>query len=120
MNIRRAMPVVRSKDMETSRAFYVDYLGFEAGMDEEGFLMLRSPTTPTTQLIVATEQAMDREVFSVDISLEVADVDGAHAQAIRRGLQVVYPLTDEPWGIRRFFVRDPDGLIVNIASHRPS
>jgi catechol 2,3-dioxygenase-like lactoylglutathione lyase family enzyme len=119
MNIRRAMPVVHSTDLPASRAFYVDYLGFEAGMDEEGFLMLRSPTTPTTQLIVATETAADREAMRVDISLEVTDVDAAHAEAQRRGLQVVYPLTDEPWGIRRFFLRDPNGLVVNVASHQP-
>jgi catechol 2,3-dioxygenase-like lactoylglutathione lyase family enzyme len=118
MTIRRAMPVVHSTDLQASREFYVDYLGFEAGMDEHGFLMLRSPTTPTTQLIVATEDAADPEVMQVDISLDVVDVDAAHSEARRRGLSIVYPLTDEPWGIRRFFLRDPDGLIVNVASHR--
>jgi hypothetical protein len=30
----------------------------------------------------------------------------------------VYPLTDEPWGVRRFFVRDPNGMIVNVVSHK--
>lgn len=44
------MPVVRSGDLEASRAFYVGFLGFDVGMDEEGFLMLRSSSTPTTQL----------------------------------------------------------------------
>jgi len=32
----------------------------------------------------------------------------------------VYPLTDEPWGVRRFFVRDPNGVVLNVMSHRPS
>ena len=117
MNIRRAMPVVHSTNLEASRDFYVHYLGFVPGMDEEGFLMLRSPSTPTTQLIVATDRAHDPQVLSVDISLEVEDVDGAHAEALRRGLDIVYPLTDEPWGIRRFFLRDPDGMVVNVAAH---
>jgi catechol 2,3-dioxygenase-like lactoylglutathione lyase family enzyme len=118
MSIRRAMPVVRAGDLDASRAFYVDFLGFAPAMDETGFLMLRSPSTPTTQLIVATDEAHDREVLRVDISVEVEDVEGAHAEAVRRGLEIVYPLTDEPWGIRRFFVRDPDGTVVNVASHR--
>lgn len=117
MSIRRAMPVVHSSDLEASRALYVGLLGFEAAMDEPGFLMLRSPSTPTTQLIVATEGAADREVLRVDVSIEVADVDAVHAQARRTGMDIVYPLTDEPWGIRRFFLRDPDGLVLNIASH---
>jgi len=30
----------------------------------------------------------------------------------------VYPLTEESWGLRRFFVRDPDGNVINVTSHR--
>lgn len=52
-----------------------------------------------------------------DISIEVDDVDLVHARAAELGLEVVRPLTDEPWGVRRFFVKDPDGLIVNVMSH---
>jgi len=46
-----------------------------------------------------------------------AEVDEVHARAMERGLRIVYPLTDEPWGIRRFLVVDPNGVIVNVSSH---
>jgi uncharacterized glyoxalase superfamily protein PhnB len=46
------------------------------------------------------------------------DVDEAYAEAQRRGYEIVHPLTEESWGIRRFFVRDPDGNVINITSHR--
>jgi len=36
---------------------------------------------------------------------------------VAEGAQIVHPLTDEPWGVRRFFVRDPDGNIVNVLAH---
>ena len=80
--------------------------------------MLSSPSVPTTELIVcwATEDAMDPEVQRVGISIEVADVDAGHADAVRRELDIVYPLTDEPRGIRRFFVGEPSGTVVNVAS----
>ena len=53
------------------------------------------------------------------ISVHVGnDVDEAYAEAQRRGYEIVHPLTDEPWGVRRFFVRDPDGNVINIVSHR--
>jgi uncharacterized glyoxalase superfamily protein PhnB len=39
------------------------------------------------------------------------------AAAIERGLRVVYPIRDEPWGVRRFFVEDPSGTIVNVLAH---
>ena len=54
--------------------------------------------------------------FGVDVG-DAAAVDAAHAEALRRGLSVVYPLTDEPWGIRRFFVEDPGGTVVSGLAH---
>ena len=46
------------------------------------------------------------------------DVDAVHTKAVGLGLQVVYPLTDEPWGVRRFFVADPNGVVINVMSHK--
>lgn len=120
MNIRRAIPVVRTEHLDESRAFWVDFLGFVPAMDEPGFLMLKSSSVETTQVIVVSGEAGDAadvKVRDVDVSIEVDDVEGACDDAVRRGLEVVYPLTDEPWGIRRFFVRDPDGVVVNVAGH---
>jgi catechol 2,3-dioxygenase-like lactoylglutathione lyase family enzyme len=120
MTVRRIMPVVRAADLEKSRDFYAGFLGLEAGMDDPGFLMLRSTTVETTQIIVATPDAADTDVRTADVSVEVSDVEERYAEALSRGLEIVYPLTDESWGIRRFFVRDPDGLVINVASHRPA
>ncbi len=53
-----------------------------------------------------------------DVSIEVDDVDAAHAAAQATGAEIVHPLTDEPWGVRRFFVRDPNGAVLTILSHR--
>jgi lactoylglutathione lyase len=52
-----------------------------------------------------------------DLSIEVDTLDKVHAEMTAAGFAVVYPLTDEPWGVRRFFVRDPFGRLVNILSH---
>jgi catechol 2,3-dioxygenase-like lactoylglutathione lyase family enzyme len=46
------------------------------------------------------------------------DVDGAYEEARRLRYEIVYPITTEPWGVRRFFVRAPDGNILNIVRHR--
>jgi uncharacterized glyoxalase superfamily protein PhnB len=35
-----------------------------------------------------------------------------------RGAEIVHPLQDEEWGTRRFLVRDPNGRVVNVVSHR--
>ena len=119
MEIRRAIPVVTTDQPAQTRAFYEDFFGFRVAMDEDGMLMLASRSTPTTQVIVAWKSptAVDPELADVDVSIEVAEVDAAYARAQAEGLEIVRALRDEPWGIRRFFVRDPSGRTINVASH---
>jgi uncharacterized glyoxalase superfamily protein PhnB len=52
------------------------------------------------------------------MSVEVDDVEAVHADMVAAGADIVYALRDEPWGVRRFFVRDPSGNIVNVVSHQ--
>jgi uncharacterized glyoxalase superfamily protein PhnB len=52
------------------------------------------------------------------VSVLTEDVDGAYAEARERGYEIVHPLTTEPWGVRRFFVRAPDGTVINVVRHR--
>lgn len=116
MTIRRVVPDIQSGDLDRSREFYADFLGFDVGMDQGWVMTFVSPANPTAQVTVISEDASADVV--PDMSIEVEDVDAAHARAQELGLEVVHPLTDEPWGVRRFFVRDPDGKVVNVLSHR--
>jgi uncharacterized glyoxalase superfamily protein PhnB len=52
-----------------------------------------------------------------DVSIEVDDLDAVHDRAIASGAEIVYAPTIEPWGVRRFFVRDPNGAVINILTH---
>ncbi len=120
MEIRRAIPVLKTNQPAEVREFYEGVLGFGVSMDEDGMMMLVSASVPTTQVIVGwpSPTAIDPELLQVDVSIEVADVDAAHAQMRAAGFTIVRELRDEAWGIRRFFVRDPAGHTVNVASHR--
>jgi len=115
MTIRRIVPDIKSERLDDSRAFYVDFLGLKVGMDLGWIVTFVSPSNPTAQISVMRDD--NPSTLMPNVSIEVADVDEVHARAIERGLQIVYPLTDEPWGIRRFFVVDPNGVIVNVSSH---
>jgi uncharacterized glyoxalase superfamily protein PhnB len=53
-----------------------------------------------------------------DVSIEVDDVDEVYDRALTAGAEIVYPITDEEWGLRRFFVRDPNGAVINVTEHR--
>ncbi|TMI77042.1 MAG: glyoxalase [Bacillati bacterium ANGP1] len=114
MPIRRVVPNVKSDKFEESRSFYGDFLGFNVGMDLGWIITFVSPTNQTAQISILRS---DQSGIHPNISIEVADVDAVHATAVARGLKIAYPLTDEPWGVRRFFVVDPNGLVLNILSH---
>ncbi|MGH3502831.1 MAG: VOC family protein [Nocardioidaceae bacterium] len=116
MSIRRAMPDIRSNRLDESRHFYVDVLGFGLAMDMGWIITFVSPTNPTAQISVMRKDETAPMVPGVTV--EVSDVDAVHADVVQRGFQIVHPLTDETWGVRRFFVRDPNGVVVNVMSHR--
>lgn len=115
MPIRRAVPDHTSEDLARSRTFYRDFLGFNVGMDMGWIVNFVSPDNPAAQVIVMTED--QTASVSPDMTIEVDDVDRLHTQAIELGYEILHPLTDEPWGVRRFFVRSPDGKVVNIMAH---
>ena len=112
MAVRRIVPVLGIED--GSAGFYAEMFGLEAVMDLGWVVNLGSQGGPQLLLMSADATAPVKP----DVSIEVDDVDAAYAAAVRIGAEIVHPLTDEDWGVRRFFVRDPDGKVVNVVSHR--
>jgi predicted enzyme related to lactoylglutathione lyase len=114
--IRRVVPDLQADDPTAGRAFYEDVLGMELAMDMGWVAVYADPANPTAQVLVMSADAT--APVAPDLSIEVDDVDAAHAAVVERGDEIVHPLTDEPWGVRRFFVRSPEGAVVNVVSHR--
>ncbi len=115
MAVRRVVPNITSDHFEESAAFYMDLLGFEVGMELEWVTTFVSPSNRSAQVTISRKDPSASE--QPQLSIEVDDVDAVHADSVRRGVEIVYPLTDEVWGVRRFFVRDPNGVVVNVLSH---
>ena len=115
MRVRRVVPDFQAQDPAASREFYTGVLGLEIAMDHGWIVTFAAPGNPAAQISVMRADASAS--VQPDASIEVDDVDAAHAAAQRLGCEIVHPLTDEPWGVRRFFVRDPNGKVLNILSH---
>jgi predicted enzyme related to lactoylglutathione lyase len=115
MSVRRVVPDLQAADPAGSAEFYAKVLGLEPVMDLGWIMTFAAPGNPSGQISVLTEDATAPVVPAV--SVEVDDVDAAYASAQRLGCDIVHPLTDESWGVRRFFVRDPSGNVLNILSH---
>jgi len=110
----RAVPNIRSERPEETRDFFVDLLGFEVVMDIGWIVTVASPTDPAVQVSIIGND----DPAAPGISVGVDDVDAAHAKAVEQGYEIVYPLRDEEWGVRRFMLREPSGTVVNVVAHR--
>ncbi len=115
MAVTRIVPDLESRSPAEAAAFYVEVLGLEVVMDMGWITTLAEPGNPKVQISLMSEDATAPVVPVA--SIEVDDVEAAYALAVERGAEIVHPLTDEPWGVRRFFVRDPDGHVVNVLAH---
>ncbi|MBT2385667.1 VOC family protein [Streptomyces sp. ISL-11] len=117
MSVRRVVPNIRTspETMEANRDFY-GLLGLEEVMNHGWIMTLASTSEPSAQASFMTSDAT--APVPPDMSVEVDDVDAAHAAMRESGAEIVYPLRDEEWGVRRFFVRDPNGRVVNVLGHR--
>ncbi len=114
MTIDRAVPNIQSDRPAETRDFFVDLFGFEVAMDLGWVTTLASPDNPSAQITIIGSDDM----AAPGITVGVEDVDAVHATALERGLEIVYPLRDEEWGVRRFMLRDPSGTTVNVVSHQ--
>jgi catechol 2,3-dioxygenase-like lactoylglutathione lyase family enzyme len=114
VTITRAVPNISSERPAETRDFFVGLLGFEVAMDMGWVVTVASPTNPSVQVTIVGNDDMS----APGISVGVADVDAVHAKAVAQDFEIVYPLRDEEWGVRRFMLREPSGMVVNVVSHR--
>ena len=118
MDIRRVVPDINTNHMEESVKFYTDLLGFQVAMDMNWIVTLASQSNVTAQINLLKNQSPSPQQPGLALSIEVADVDVVHAKAVALGIKIIYPLTNEPWGVRRFHVADPNNVIINVMMHQ--
>jgi catechol 2,3-dioxygenase-like lactoylglutathione lyase family enzyme len=115
MVVLRIVPNLSSRQPSALARFYRDLFDLDIVMDHGWITTLAAGTTRMPQLSLASEGGGGTVV--PEISIEVDNVDLVYGAALREGYEIVHPLTDEDWGVRRFFVRDPEGHVVNVLSH---
>ncbi len=102
-------------DLEAAKSFYTDYLGLSTEGFNLGWVARYSSPDDRAQVQLVTRDAT-APLDSV-VSVHTPDVEAAYAEAQELGYEIVHPITTEPWGVRRFFVRAPDGNVINIVNH---
>ena len=117
MTVRRVMPIITVADLEASRDAYVAVLGLREVMNH-GWIVTLADDELRHQVSLMTKDAT--APVNPNVSIEVDDVDAAYRAAVDAGLNIVHPLSDEDWGVRRFFFADPAGNVVNVLTHNPT
>ena len=115
MAVKRIKPNILSERFAESRSFYNDVIGLEGG---EGLDWIMFFGTDQREVQLSVMKLDIKAHVHPDVSIEVDDVDAVYERACAAGAEIVYPISDEEWGLRRFFVRDPNGAVINVTEHR--
>ncbi|MDH0867112.1 VOC family protein [Mitsuaria sp. GD03876] len=115
MKVNRIVANVSASDPSAVDEFYRDLLGLELAMDHGWIRTYAGTAKMTVQVSFASEGGAGTPV--PDLSIEVDDLDEALRRVGQADIPLEYGPAVEPWGVRRFFVRDPLGKLVNILQH---
>lgn len=115
MTVRRIVANLAAADPPAVAGFYAGLLGLETVMDMGWIVTLAADTEARPQLSLMQEGGSGTPV--PDLSIEVDDIDAILDRARSMGVEITYGPADEPWGVRRFYLRDPTGRLVNILQH---
>lgn len=120
MQVIRIIADLHVADIEAAREFYTGFLGLSTEEFNLGWAArFTAPDAVAADLRTRIQLVTRDATAPVDSVLSVLtpDVDGAYREARERGYEIVHPLTTEPWGVCRFFIRAPDGNVFNIVGH---
>ena len=116
MAVKRIVANIATPDIAPVRRFYETVFGLEALMDLGWIVTLGSEATPSVQISIASHGGSGTPV--PDLSIEVDDLGDVERRLAAAGIPIAYGPADEPWGVRRLYVRDPAGRLLNVLAHR--
>ncbi|RXZ83720.1 glyoxalase [Paenibacillaceae bacterium] len=115
MRVKRIVANIAASDIKQAERFYKHALGLDIVMNHGWISTYASSEQAVVQLSIASQGGSGTSV--PDLSIEVDDLDAALSAMEREGFPAEYGPVEEPWGVRRFYVRDPFGKLINILSH---
>jgi catechol 2,3-dioxygenase-like lactoylglutathione lyase family enzyme len=116
MRVKKISTNLHVDDIDRAREFWADWMGLREEEFNLGWVARFTDPDSGAHVQLVTRDATAPEDSA--LSVHVEDVEDAYAEAQQRGYEIVLPLRDETWGVRRFFVRSPDGTLLNVVQHR--
>ncbi|MBO6816133.1 MAG: VOC family protein [Rhizobiaceae bacterium] len=126
MKCTQYYPVIQTKDVEGTSAFYVDNFRFKRVFESDWYVHLQSSEDETVNLAVLQhdhstipQAGQGATVGGLILNFEVEDVDGEYDRVSKAGLPVLLALRDEAFGQRHFITQDPNGVLIDVIKPIP-
>lgn len=103
--------IMHVPDVDRAKTFYVDRLGFQVENEQPGFVQFVNTAGATFSL--GPEEAGD----PIELWWRVDDVDATHRDLAARGVEIISPPKDEPFG-RAMAIGDGSGATLYL--HQPA
>ncbi|ODT17567.1 MAG: glyoxalase [Kaistia sp. SCN 65-12] len=125
MKITSYYPVIMTRDVAGTAAFYIKHFGFAALFDSGWYVHLQATADARVNLAVldGTHETIPESgrgtVSGLLLNFEVEDVDAEHARLTAAGLPMLLELRDEAFGQRHFITADPNGVLIDVIKPIP-
>jgi uncharacterized glyoxalase superfamily protein PhnB len=121
MRLNDLYALITTDQLTETRDFYMRWLGFTVLFEATWFVLLASDGEHPFNLAFMRSDHPSRppgpETFDgkgMIVTLQVSDAAAEYERLQAAGCPIHYPLHDEPWGQRRFMLRDPAGVLLDV------
>ena len=115
MSVLRIVANLQTDTPQGLAQFYEQIFGLEKVMDFDWIITSTTNKDARVQVSFASEGGSGTPVPA--LSIEVDNIEDVLSRTQEYGIDVEYGPVDEPWGVRRFFIRDPQGNLLNVLAH---
>ena len=115
MAITRIVANLTAPDPLALAQFYRDVFGLDLPFDMGWISFLQADKAQKIELHTASQGGPGQPLPVISIGVD--DLSDAEARVRQAGAEIVYGPATEPWGLRRFFFRDPAGNLINVVDN---
>jgi len=114
--VKRIVLNINTQKIADAASFYQDILGLDLLMDH-GWIATYGAAGQKMDVQISVASEGGSGTPTPDLSIEVENVNEMLEKVKAAGFPIEYGPVDEPWGVRRFYTKDPFGKLINILSH---
>jgi catechol 2,3-dioxygenase-like lactoylglutathione lyase family enzyme len=120
MKITSYYPVIMTRDVAGTAAFYATHFGFRPAFSSDWYVHLQFEGDESVNLAILDSEhdtippQARRPAAGMILNFEIEDPDALYREVRAADLPILIPLRDEPFGQRHFITSDPNGVLIDV------